>query len=470
MDNKKQKETKPKIAKDKSNPTRRNWCFTLINPSEKQKENIRSIGKETCKCIIFGEEYTSDGKPHLQGYIEVNKPVRLGGIKTILDPIDGKKSTIHVEEAKGNREQNFEYCSKGSQSHDEYKSQGVRGANYGKDAVIYKQIFKEKGEGQGKRNDWTKLYDEIRDSADFASILEKYPEYCIKYPTGIQKAIDIAKQTKSKLDLEEELENLRLYKWQSKLVQELRRKANARKIKWYVDTKGGCGKTTFAKWLLSKGDCAYFTNGKTADISHAYNGERCVVFDFTRSIEGAVNYGVIEAIKNGIVFSSKYNSGTKVHAVPHVVCFSNFDPDRSKLSEDRWDIKHLTDEDCTHTLPEDKFYEDLAYAYEITDSEEYFEHMCKCIEEPLEGFEEPRIELALPLLENCNQLTQGKLEVDSNHVDQPVPIYHFNMIDDIRPPIVDISNTLYGTLMTTTPPVNLWGSQDWSTSPSLTIK
>ena len=48
-----------------------------------------------------------------------------------------------------------------------------------------------------------------------------------------------------------------------------------------------------------------------------------------------MNYGALEQLKNGLVYNTKYESGMRMFATPHVLVFSNFEPDRSKITEDR---------------------------------------------------------------------------------------------------------------------------------------
>lgn len=334
----------------------RNWVWTLHNPTDAEITHIQSFDATTCKCIIYGHELTKEGVPHLQGYIELEgSPKRFTALKALFDPVKCKMSkqfrlNCHPRAAKATRTDNIRYCSKGLQSHEEYEQLGENGPNYGKDAKVYKQIFKEEHEGQGKRNDWNEIYDSIKETPDFADILEKFPEYAMTYPHGIQKAIDTVINSKNKERLFEEMNSLKLFTWEEKLLTELKSVPDRRKIIWYVDLIGGSGKSTFAKYLLAKGDCAYFTNCKSADIAHAYKGERTVIFDFTRSVEGRINYEIIESIKNGVVFSGKYNSGLKVHATPHIICFSNFNPELNKLSQDRWDLRNLSPEDKQYPI------------------------------------------------------------------------------------------------------------------------
>ena len=116
---------------------------------------------------------------------------------------------------------------------------------------------------------------------------------------------------------------------------------NDRGVLWFVDYLGGSGKTWFAKYLSAIHNAFYCTGGKASDIAHAFKLEQMVVFDFTRSNKEFVNYSVIESFKNGMFFSPKYNSITKKFAPCKVICFSNWDPDKNKLSMDRWCINYL---------------------------------------------------------------------------------------------------------------------------------
>lgn len=77
-----------------------------------------------------------------------------------------------------------------------------------------------------------------------------------------------------------------------------------------------------ASYLASQYHTLEVTNGKTKDIAYMYHGEPVVIFDISRT-SCEPNYQVIEALKNGKVFSSKYNSRTKVFPAPFVLIFSN---------------------------------------------------------------------------------------------------------------------------------------------------
>jgi len=317
------------------------------------EQDIANLTEEKCKFVIYGKEKTKNGRLHMQGYIEFKNAMRMTGVKRIIDSEYGVKSKIKLIPANANREYNESYCSKGIQSHEEYDKLGEQGPNYGIDAVIYKKTFTEVNEGKGKRTDWNQLYERIYEEPDFNTILEEFPEYAIKYSNGINAAInaihikngaaaaneDVAERTKDGL-----------FDWQKELYNELKGKPHQEKIIWYVDTDGRAGKSTMIDYTLANlKSVTMFENSGTKDVACAWNGERICFFDFPRPIEERMNYGVIESIKNGRIFSAKYQSGLKRFGRPHVVCFSNFEPDHTKFSKYKWDIRRISTKDHIQT-------------------------------------------------------------------------------------------------------------------------
>ncbi len=138
--------------------------------------------------------------------------------------------------------------------------------------------------------------------------------------------------------------------WQQRVVDRLGRPADPRHVYWYWDPVGNVGKTALAKYLSApkSGFNCLYVSGKTADIEHflTLHFDKCetnyddliVIFDLSRAQENYMPYTAIEQIKNGIFFSGKYESSMQLFNPPHILCFANFTPDRSKLSEDRWKV------------------------------------------------------------------------------------------------------------------------------------
>lgn len=120
-----------------------------------------------------------------------------------------------------------------------------------------------------------------------------------------------------------------------------------RKVTWYWDAGGNTGKTFLADWLDVWRDTFVVTGGKYADIAYAFNYEEYIVFDYARDYAGDVDgkdrfpYKLLEDFKNKRVFSTKYRCIIKKAASCHLIVFTNFAPDRKKLSPDRWDVHRL---------------------------------------------------------------------------------------------------------------------------------
>lgn len=130
--------------------------------------------------------------------------------------------------------------------------------------------------------------------------------------------------------------------WQKKVIELIKKEPDPRKIHWYYDEEGGKGKTTLSKYLIYNYNASYVRNAKTADIAYSLkDNPKVVIFDLSRSNEDRINYGAIESVKDGLIFSSKYESKLKIFNSPHVIVFANTEPNLSKLSNDRWDIIEL---------------------------------------------------------------------------------------------------------------------------------
>jgi len=88
------------IPKKQISPAK-NWCFTFNNYSENDISSI--ISKNEISEYIIGKEIGENGTPHLQGYLTFKKKLRPKGLFN---------EKIHWEKAKGNRQQNLDYCMK----------------------------------------------------------------------------------------------------------------------------------------------------------------------------------------------------------------------------------------------------------------------------------------------------------------------------------------------------------------------
>lgn len=148
-----------------------------------------------------------------------------------------------------------------------------------------------------------------------------------------------------------------LYLWQVAVLGWLMQEPDNRTINWIYDLTGGNGKTAFALHMYDNHNAIIFNTGKDTDIAFAYSGQKIVIFDYMRS-KMHVSYQVLEAMKNGYLFSGKYESKVKRFASPHILCLANWKPDFKQMSADRWklyklDNKELVSELITQTEPTD---------------------------------------------------------------------------------------------------------------------
>ena len=132
--------------------------------------------------------------------------------------------------------------------------------------------------------------------------------------------------------------------WQSKLNQLLIAVPDDRTIIFIVDPKGNQGKTWFAKHYtrLHPDNSQILEFGKKADMAYALDiGVRHLFMNCSRQQLEFLNYSFLESVKDGMVFSSKYESQLKQLNKCHVVVLMNSEPDLHALSQDRYKIINI---------------------------------------------------------------------------------------------------------------------------------
>lgn len=144
------------------------------------------------------------------------------------------------------------------------------------------------------------------------------------------------------------LDGKELYKWQKAVIKTIKGEPHDRTIYWIWSEMGKTGKTSLCKHLVLKHK-AIVLGGKFGDAHYAIakmvneqkKNPTTIVFDIPRSQGNKISYTAIENVKNGLFFSSKYESQQVVFNPPHVIIFANSEPDKSKLSSDRWKILNV---------------------------------------------------------------------------------------------------------------------------------
>lgn len=132
--------------------------------------------------------------------------------------------------------------------------------------------------------------------------------------------------------------------WQLDVMEIINKPPDSRTVHWFWEPDGGKGKTALAKYLVFKHKALMLT-GKSNDMYHMISKfpdrRSLFVVDCPRSQQDYINYGAIEQIKNGLIFSGKYDGCQLVFNHPHIIVFANTPPDYDKMSADRWNVVRI---------------------------------------------------------------------------------------------------------------------------------
>lgn len=144
-----------------------------------------------------------------------------------------------------------------------------------------------------------------------------------------------------------------LYPFQRTIEDVVKESPDDRAVYWFYETTGSIGKSSLCKYLIKNYNAILITNGKKADICNLVYGRKedieygrtnLVVIDIPRNEHNACSYNAIEEIKNGMIVNTKYETGSFIFNPLHVIVFSNFYPETSKLSKDRWHIYKINND------------------------------------------------------------------------------------------------------------------------------
>lgn len=294
----------------------KNWVFTLNNYEPCELELTKQFAANHCSYLIYGQETSKTGTRHLQGFFCLNGRKRLETVKRAFTP------RAHFESAKGSPAQNRTYCSKEGE-------------------FIEFGTFPPESQ-QGKRSDLEEYKDWVKTCPEYPSdalISDQWPSIFIRYRVNALALRDLLRKP---VALEDGNYGDNGNPWQVTLRDRLLvDPEDDRKIDFFVDKTGGVGKSWFIrKWMSEYNDAQLLGIGKRDDIAYAIDiTKRVFFFNVPRMQMQYLHYGSLESLKDRIFFSTKYQSVTKrmLHK-PHVVVFSNEEPDSEKLTSDRYNI------------------------------------------------------------------------------------------------------------------------------------
>lgn len=171
-------------------------------------------------------------------------------------------------------------------------------------------------------------------------------KYCSKDEDFVEKGI-MPMREKLKRRVLNSYENTHWRPWQKYVLKIISEPADSRKINWFWEKTGNIGKSYLAKYLVAKYG-AILADGKKDNIFNQINNNiendkeiKLIIIDIPRYSLEYINYGLMEQIKNGLIYSGKYEGGICIFPSPHVIVLANKEPERHKMSKDRWNIIHI---------------------------------------------------------------------------------------------------------------------------------
>jgi hypothetical protein len=195
---------------------------------------------------------------------------------------------------------------------------------------------------QGERGDFTELIESVDEGDRMSVLMIKHPKVVARHMSYTKLLVS---NRKDRLALEKRKSKFDkpLKPWHQRTKEIIEREVCDRSVYWLYDESVGAGKSFMSGYLQTHHNAFIISGDKTADIAHAYDEQPVVVFDLPRTIADHMDhiYSVIESLKNGCIFSPKYESRTKMFDTPHVIVFAHFKPDLTKLSEDRWKVSSI---------------------------------------------------------------------------------------------------------------------------------
>ena len=190
----------------------------------------------------------------------------------------------------------------------------------------------------GARTDMEAIREILREHGPeegIRQVAEKFPGQFIRYASGITQLAQAV------IPRVRESEDFKFRPWQHALVEILKKPSHTRHIYWIEDGRGGSGKSRLTTYLCRELN-AIELDGRQMDAAFSYTGQKIVLFDLARAVDAGTLkdlFIVGEKLKNGQIYSSKYQSRLKVFETPHVVYFSNSPPPLGVWSADR--LQHI---------------------------------------------------------------------------------------------------------------------------------
>lgn len=136
------------------------FVYTLNNYTQDELDKLRGLGVDDgVEYHVHGREVGENGTPHLQGYIEFNRRLRLNQVKELCG------ARLHLEKRRGTPQQARDYC--------------VKDGDYWEKGTI-------SAVSQGSRTDLQATAELIMAGKRIREVAESFPVQFIKYHRGIK--------------------------------------------------------------------------------------------------------------------------------------------------------------------------------------------------------------------------------------------------------------------------------------------
>lgn len=289
-------------------PRAKYWCFTLNNYTTEDLTRL-STPIEGVDYLIYGKEVGASGTPHLQGSVCFQSRKRL---QQVISVIGQSHCTVTRFLS-----QSIEYCKKDGD---------------------FTEVGSPPQLKKGERSDLEDFKASVKEGVtSIKELREIHSSVCASYPRFVKEYLQDNRPSIT-------VDPYPLRDWQEALYTKLRLTPDKREIIFIVDSRGDKGKSWFARYYCGLHDNSQIiVPGKKADMAFVVREDsRTIFLDCPRSKQGEfIQYDFLEELKNGYIFSPKYESRVKTLKTPHVVVLMNEQPDMSKLSRDRYNITNL---------------------------------------------------------------------------------------------------------------------------------
>jgi len=126
--------------------------------------------------------------------------------------------------------------------------------------------------------------------------------------------------------------------WQKEIEQKCLETPDDRTINWLYDGNTNIGKTALTKYMVAKHKAVFFTGGKKTDIAcqmalekqngKDLNNKLIIIFNYSCE-DDDIDYKAFEALKDGLISSSKYKSSGLIFNHPHIWILANTLPNET---------------------------------------------------------------------------------------------------------------------------------------------